>query len=100
LLSTFTALHATGLPTCSEAASAGGLFHLNVLEQPTKQPHQFLLALTVLRKEVRDVDLVGVDAVTGPAHVTALFFMLDEQALSVGVEHQAPAVLVGAVAAL
>jgi hypothetical protein len=71
-----------------------------VLEEAAKKLHQFLLTVAVFGQKGSDLHLVGVNAVARPAHVTALFFMLDEQAVGVSVEYQAPAVLVSAFRAL
>jgi hypothetical protein len=71
-----------------------------VLKESPEKLHKLVLALAAFIQEGGYVHLVGAGAVTGPAHVAALLFVLDKQAVGVRVEHQAPSVLVGAFSAL
>jgi hypothetical protein len=49
-----------------------------VVKESPEKLHKLVLALAAFIQEGGDVHLVRVGTVTGPAHVTALLFMLDK----------------------
>ncbi len=72
----------------------------DVIKQGSEKPHQFVLALAGLLQKRSHLHLVRAGAVTGASHVAARLFMLDEQAVDVRVQDQAPSILVRAVVSL
>src|SRR5215208_2740925 len=80
------------------ASRLRGIFAL--LEQSVEKRCQLVLSLAAFTEKGGEFDFLSVAAVTGPAHIATRAFVLDEQFVSVRVEHQAPPVLVDAFAAL